>query len=153
MRIVLLSDSHGRKSKVLDIIERHKDNADLFLFLGDGNSDIDEALMLYPSINIDRVSGNCDFSSPYPAAKFITFEGKKILFTHGHPYYVKHGYSALIQEAESNKVDFCFFGHTHIQLKEHIGSIYYVNPGTASTGSYAVVDVVKGQTNIYFTNV
>ena len=44
MRIVVMSDSHRRVSALLDIIERHKDNADLFLFLGDGNDDLDEAL-------------------------------------------------------------------------------------------------------------
>ena len=53
MRIVVMSDSHRRVSALLDIIERHKDNADLFLFLGDGNDDLDEALIMYPDINLD----------------------------------------------------------------------------------------------------
>ena len=37
MRLVVFSDSHRRVSSVLEIFERHKDNADLFIFLGDGN--------------------------------------------------------------------------------------------------------------------
>ena len=52
MRIVVFSDSHRRVSNVLKIIERHKNNADLFFFLGDGNDDVDEALTMYPDIKI-----------------------------------------------------------------------------------------------------
>ena len=71
MRIVVMSDSHMMVSALLDIIERHKNNADLFLFLGDGNKDLDTALQLHPDIKIDRVSGNCDFMSDLPASKVI----------------------------------------------------------------------------------
>ena len=51
MRVVVFSDSHRRVSNVLKIIERHKNNADLFFFLGDGNDDVDEALTMYPDKN------------------------------------------------------------------------------------------------------
>lgn len=146
-----MSDSHKRTSALLEIMDRHKDNADLFLFCGDGNDDLDEALMIYKDINVDRVSGNCDFSSPYPSAKIIEFGGKKILFTHGHPYYVKHGYNMIQDEAKKQNVDFCFFGHTHIPYKEHIDNIYFMNPGSARDGYYGIVDVIDGKVNCYIT--
>ncbi|MGN0458741.1 MAG: YfcE family phosphodiesterase [Eubacterium sp.] len=153
MRIVVFSDSHRRVSNVLDIFERHKDNADLFLFLGDGNDDVDTALTMYKSIKIDRVSGNCDFSSPYPSAKVIELAGKRILFTHGHPYYVKHGLSDLQREAVSCKADICLFGHTHNRYIERIDDIQYMNPGTASMGSYGIIDIIDGKINAYCTSV
>ena len=141
MRIVVMSDSHRRTSLLLNIIERHKDNADLFLFLGDGNDDLDNALMIHPDIKIDRVSGNCDFYSTYPASKVIDFAGKRILFTHGHPYYVKHGYSDIQREARSVGADICLFGHTHIPYVDIIDSIHYMNPGSVSDGVYGIVDI------------
>lgn len=136
-----MSDSHRRTNALLEIIERHKDNADLFLFLGDGNDDLDEALMIYPNINIDRVSGNCDFGSPYPAYKEITFGGKKILFTHGHPFYVKHGYQDIQRQAKLDKIDICLFGHTHVPYVEKIDGIYYMNPGSVRDCSYGIIDI------------
>lgn len=153
MRIVVFSDSHRRESYVFEIIERHKDNADLFLFLGDGNEDVDTALMLYPNIKIERVSGNCDFSSPYPASRIIELANKKILFTHGHPYYVKHGLQELEREAKSCGADICCFGHTHNEYCEIKDGIYFLNPGTASRGSYGIIDIVENGIMAYYTSV
>ncbi len=149
MRIVVMSDSHRRVSALLDIIEKHKENADLFLFLGDGNDDLDEVLAMHPDINIDRVSGNCDFYSPYPASKVIDFAGKKILFTHGHPYYVKHGYQDIQREARLIGADIVLFGHTHTPYIEIVDSIHYMNPGSAREGIYGIVDIEKNNILMY----
>lgn len=153
MRIVVMSDSHRRVSALLDIIERHKDNTDLFLFLGDGNDDLDEALIMYPDINIDRVSGNCDFYSPYPTSKVIEFDGKKILFTHGHPYYVKHGYQDIQREARSIGADIVLFGHTHIPYIEVVDSIHYMNPGSARDGVYGIADIEPSGIMMYHSTI
>lgn len=151
MRIVVFSDSHRMESRVFEVIERHKDNADLFLFLGDGNDDVDTAIMVYRDINIDRVSGNCDFSSPYPSSKIIEFAGKRILFTHGHPYYVKHGYSMIMEEAERQSIDICLFGHTHIPYTEIVNKTYYMNPGSLRDGAYGIIDITDKGTLAYNT--
>ncbi len=142
MRIVVFSDSHRMESRVLDIIEKNMENADLFIFLGDGNSDVDTALMIYKNIRIERVNGNNDFYSSYPTSKIITCAGKKILLTHGHPYYVKHGLEDLEREARSNKVDICLFGHTHNPYCNYKDGIHYLNPGAACKGEYGIIDIV-----------
>lgn len=142
MRIVAISDSHQRESSVFEIVERHKDNADLFVFLGDGQSDIDTVLLVYPDIKIERVAGNCDWGSEYPTKKIISFDGKRILITHGHPFYVKHGYSVIEQESKNLGVDICMFGHTHTPYVAQKDGIYYINPGSARDGSYAIIDIV-----------
>lgn len=153
MRIVVFSDSHRRVSNVLKIIERHKNNADLFIFLGDGNDDVDEALTMYPDIKIERVSGNCDFSSVYPASKIIEFAGKRFLITHGHPYYVKHNLYNLEREAKSVKADICLFGHTHIPYIENIDGIRYMNPGSAADGRYGIIDTEDSGIMMYNSEV
>lgn len=149
MRAVVFSDSHGMTSRVIEIIDKHKSNADIFIFLGDGNNDIEEALTLFPEIKIERVSGNCDWYSPYPSKKAIFFAGKKILITHGHPYYVKHGYSMIEEEAEKNHFDICLFGHTHTPYIQTKNNVHYINPGAASLGYYAIIDIENGKVFTY----
>ncbi len=152
MRIVVFSDSHRMTSRVFEIIERHKDNADLFIFLGDGNDDVSEAMMIYPDIKIERVSGNCDFSCEYPAQKLIEFASKKIFFTHGHPYYVKHNLDSLERESQSLGADICLFGHTHIPYIAKKDGISYLNPGSCSVGSYGIIDIESGNTLLYHSS-
>lgn len=153
MRIVVTSDSHKRANILFEIVERHLDNADLFINLGDGEGDVDELLMLYPKIKIERVAGNCDWYSNLPLCKSITVAGKKIMFTHGHPYYVKHGYEMIKQEAKSNGVDICLFGHTHVPLVEYENGIYFMNPGAVRDSSYGIIDITENGIMAYTTEI
>ncbi|MGN0522513.1 MAG: metallophosphoesterase family protein [Eubacterium sp.] len=143
MRIVVISDSHRAKSKLIDIVEKHMKNTDLFLFLGDGEDDFDDVLMLYPHLKYDRVSGNCDRYSSYPLYKTITAGTKKIFFSHGHPFHVKFGYDEIIREAHAVNADICLFGHTHNQYTEYRDGLYIMNPGSVADGKYGMIDIVK----------
>jgi hypothetical protein len=141
MRIAVLSDSHRARGRLFDIVERHLDNADLFIFLGDGEDDFDELVMLYPDLKYDRVSGNCDFYSSQPAYKEIIFDSKRIFFTHGHPFKVKYGYEMLIAEAQRRKADIVLFGHTHMQYTEYREGLCIMNPGSVRNGDYGIIDI------------
>lgn len=55
MRIVVLSDSHRNVGRLFAAIERHLDNADLYIFLGDGEDDFDAVIDAYPHIKYERV--------------------------------------------------------------------------------------------------
>ena len=101
MRIVIMSDSHGAVGTLLDIIERHRDNTDLFIFLGDVDNDFDEVLMAYPDIKYRRVAGNNDRYSSHMTSDLINLNGKKIFFTHGHIFHVKHGNEEIIEYCRS----------------------------------------------------
>ena len=83
MRIVVLSDSHRKVSKLFDAVERHLDNADLFIFLGDGEDDFDMVLNAYPHIKYERVCGNCDWGSNYPDKWKLNLPAKKYSFHTG----------------------------------------------------------------------
>ena len=149
MRIVVTSDSHRRVSKLIDIIDRHKDDTQLFINLGDGEDDVDYIESLYPKIKIERVCGNCDWNSMLPRQKLITAGGKKIFFTHGHPYHVKYGYTELEQAARQMEADICLFGHTHRPYCQITDGIYYLNPGAVGDGSYRIIDIVDGKILCY----
>lgn len=142
MRIIVTSDSHKRANYLLEIIEKHIETTDLFINLGDGEDDVDTALLLYPNIKIERVAGNCDWGSNLPLYKSITANGKKIFFSHGHPFYVKHGYQAIEEKAIAEKADICLFGHTHVPYTAYKDSIHYMNPGAVCNGDYGIIDIV-----------
>lgn len=143
MRIVVLSDSHRAKGNLFDIVEKHKESADLFIFLGDGEDDFDDVLALYPMLKYERVSGNCDWYSTYPLYKEITAQGKKIFFSHGHPFGVKFGYDEIEREAKLRGANICLFGHTHNQYTNYIDGVYYMNPGSVASGEYGMIDIVE----------
>ncbi|MFR5876984.1 MAG: YfcE family phosphodiesterase [Eubacterium sp.] len=149
MRIVVTSDSHARQGNLFEVFERHLKNADLFINLGDGEDDVDNVLMLYPNIKIERVAGNCDFYSNYPAKKVISIGGKKIFFTHGHPFGVKHGYDEIQDYAKEIGADICLFGHTHIPYTEYKDGIYFMNPGAVCNGVYGIIDITEQGTIAY----
>ncbi len=142
MRIVIMSDSHGAVGTLLDIIERHRDNTDLFIFLGDVDNDFDEVLMAYPDIKYKRVAGNNDRYSSHMTSDLINLNGKKIFFTHGHIFHVKHGNEEIIEYCRKIDADICLYGHTHKQFTNYDNGLYIMNPGTAFTGAYGVIDLV-----------
>ncbi len=142
MRIIVTSDSHRRTGNLLDIFEKHIQSTDLFINLGDGEDDVDSALMLYPKIKIERVAGNCDRGSALPLYKTVTANNKKIFFSHGHPFYVKHGYEMIEERAKAENADICLFGHTHNPYTAYKDGIYYMNPGAVCNGDYGIIDIV-----------
>lgn len=142
MRIVVLSDSHRMEEKLFNAVQRHIDNTDLFLFLGDGESDFDSVLTTYPNIKYERVAGNCDLYSQYPETLEFTAGGKKIIMSHGHPFNVKHGYEMIIRYAFDKGADILLFGHTHIQYTDYNNGLYIMNPGSIAFGNcYGVIDI------------
>lgn len=153
MRIVVISDSHKREGSLLDIVERHLNNADLFIHLGDIDSDVDTLLMLYPDLNIKRVAGNNDWYSTHPDSQLITFADKNIFFAHGHTYGVKHGYERIIQKAKDVKADICLFGHTHTPYIDRIDGICLMNPGAVCNNSYGIIDIAGGKIFAYNTKI
>ena len=142
MRIVVLSDSHRAYATLLSIVEMQMDTADLFIFLGDGEDDFDNVLALYPNLKYERVTGNCDWYSTYPLFIEKMINGKRVFFTHGHPFGVKHGLEDITREAKSRCADICLFGHTHNQFTDFKDGIHYMNPGAVCDGNYGMIDIL-----------
>ena len=155
MRIVVLSDSHKNVGRLFAAVERHLDKADLYIFLGDGEDDFDAVIDAYPHIKYERVCGNCDWYSNYPDKMEIEFAGKRIFFSHGHPYNVKFGYENIIAEAKRRNADIVLFGHTHNQYTEYLDGLYIMNPGSVGmNGDYGVIDITpKGDIMLIKENI
>lgn len=149
MRIIAFSDSHGNHSVLVDILLRHKDDADYFIHLGDGERELLQLADEFPEKKIIGVRGNCDWSSASKTTDLIEVMKKRVLFTHGHMHYVKLNLDVLIDCAKNYGADIALFGHTHSALCEHINGIYFINPGSVSlprngkSPSYAIIDITK----------
>ena len=145
MRIIVISDTHGRPSIIEKIIEAQPTAKHLF-FLGDVIKDIEDMPFMYPSHTFHIVSGNCDYGSTYKSADIAVVGGKKILFTHGHAYSVKSGKGRLSKWATAEKADIVLYGHTHVAKTEYADGVLFVNPGSPTCpregrSSYAVIDI------------
>lgn len=138
-----MSDSHRLVRNLYDIVEKHKDTADLFVFLGDMDRDFDNVLLLYPSIPYERVAGNNDFSTVYPYEKMLNLNGKKVFICHGHTKRVKFGTQEIVDFCKKQNVDLCLFGHTHFAVNTYDDGLYILNPGAVCMGEYALVDIEK----------
>ena len=132
MRIIVISDTHGRKSARDSVFLRNSD-ADLFIHLGDGERDIDAFLLENPSFTpkVVHVAGNCDFGSLSNTFEIIPVENHKILATHGHIYNVKYGLQMLKEAAARLNCDIILYGHTHVRDNTYEDGVYILNPGSA----------------------
>ena len=155
MRIVVISDSHKR-SHIIDKILSEQPEARHIFFLGDVLEDIEDYPLLYPEKTFHTVSGNCDYFSNVSSVGTVTLEGKKILYTHGHNFYVKGGVGPLINAARQNTCDIVLYGHTHVPQILYEDGLYVVNPGSCAQSrngppTYAVIDITdKGIMPIIF---
>ena len=144
MRILVLSDSHGMPSRILDAVEAHPE-AEALIFLGDGERDLDTVESYYYSLpNVIKVAGNCDFSSSLPLLRVVTLGGKKIYCTHGHAEHVKYDTDELLLRARQEGADIVLYGHTHTGVTCYDDGLYIMNPGSIRDGHYGMIDIVPG---------
>lgn len=147
VRIVVFSDSHGDASRLEKAIFQQP-KAELFLYLGDGEWDLDGVKPDFPGRDFRAVSGNCDFASALPAEDEILACGKRIFYTHGHKYGVKSGTTRIIEEAVRREADILLFGHTHEAFTAYENGLYIMNPGSLGhpadgRPTYGIIDLTK----------
>lgn len=145
MRIVVVSDTHRDTWNLERVVEAQK-RADYFIHLGDGEDDLETVAAVHPDKSFLFVRGNCDFGSQSPMENELIASGKRILYTHGHQFYVKYGLSELISHARSNQADIVLYGHTHVANTSYEDGLYIMNPGSLGhpregCPSYGVIDI------------
>lgn len=154
MKVLLVSDSHGRNQNMEKVI-RKVSPIDLLIHLGDleGSEGYLEAIAPCP---VEMVAGNNDFFSRLPRERIIQLGNHKIFLTHGHNHYVNYGNDRLREAARQNGCDYVFFGHIHRPVYDIDEEITVVNPGSISLPrqdnrrpSYAIIDIGrKGELQI-----
>lgn len=142
MRILVLSDSHRNKFNLSQAIKNQL-NADIVVFLGDGEDDFDSCRNLIKTPQVYAVRGNCDFYSALPDSQIIEANGVRVYITHGYKEFVKHGTEKLFETARQYDCAVALYGHTHVQKYEYIDGIHLYCPGSLSNEEYGVVDITN----------
>ncbi len=146
MKILVMSDSHGRTKNVHEVI-KNEENIDMIIHLGDEYRDFEEINDSY-DIEAHGVVGNIDYFYEGPSYKIIEVLNKKIFISHGHKYRVKSTLDIFREEAIERNVDIALFGHSHVPYIED-EEIFILNPGSISQPrsekypSYAVLEITE----------
>ena len=147
MKIIVVSDSHGRYSLLAQLIDMHRD-ADALIFLGDGINDLARADAYSYPFTVYSVRGNCDGISFFsqgndaPDELVLSLGGYRFFVLHGHTRTVKHSMERAIWAAREKGADALLFGHTHCPTEKYLSfeddnedersskPLYVFNPGS-----------------------
>ena len=144
MKVLVLSDSHGRPDALRRAIEAENPHA--VLFLGDGVADAEKMREEYPALPIFTVPGNCDWGSLDEPERLIELDGVRILMLHGHTRGVKYDGTRAYYAAKEIDADVLLYGHTHQPVVDYDGTTYTMNPGSIRyTGTYGVLVIDSGK--------
>ncbi|HML38074.1 MAG TPA: metallophosphoesterase [Bacillota bacterium] len=151
MRIYVISDTHGKIDKAVEIYKTLQD-IDLIVHLGDHWNDA-KRMKEQLSVPLIGVKGNMDGSFARDGHHILETDFGRILLAHGHMESVKQGLDNIMYKAEALKCRAAFFGHTHIPLFIEANGMYLLNPGSLTLptggrkGSYAVATVTEESLN------
>lgn len=128
MKILIISDTHGKNDTYLELIEQ-ENPLDMVIHCGDIEGS--EYLMAEAAgCPIQMVTGNNDFFSDLPAEKEFQIGKYKIWLTHGHTYYVSMNNEYIKREAKARGVDIVMYGHTHRPVLDVEADLITLNPGS-----------------------
>lgn len=130
MRIVIISDTHGRNQNVKKVLETCG-GIDYLIHLGDLCCGYYEFKDLLPCPSY-IVRGNNDSSEHLPREIEAQFGKYRCLLTHGHYYGLWRGRDTLFDEAKKRGFDIVMYGHVHVPVIERRGGITVLNPGSLS---------------------
>ena len=144
MKLLVLSDSHGRDSLLEQILRRESD-FDTVIHLGDGADDLKRFASVTGVKPVLLTKGNCDpFGAGFQEKHVFRLEEITVLACHGHRFHVNFGLEALYLEALKEGAKLCLYGHTHIPKEETAQGICFLNPGAVKDGRYAVIGIENG---------
>ena len=144
MKILVLSDSHGNISNMLQAVEREQPR--MVFHLGDCWRDGERLHSRLPDLPFEQVVGNCDFRGIRPVEKLVFLEDRRVLLCHGHTYGVKSGMGGAIAAARAQGVDALLFGHTHEAFCDLLEDLWVMNPGSIGSllsPTYGIIRITE----------
>lgn len=134
LRILIMSDSHGRNENVeLAIAQVREEIGEFQMLIHLGDVGDARALESLAGVPCYIVRGNTDYDAKLLNANVIEAGGHRIFATHGHLYQVDMRLDLLRFAALENDCDIAMYGHTHVPyLEEDPDDVTILNPGSIS---------------------
>ncbi len=156
VRILAVSDSHGRKDILNELAERYANKVDYFVHCGD--SELESSDLIWEIMT--TVRGNCDYDYDLKDSFVLAIGDRKILTLHGHHHAVKTSNEKMKQEAKQNGASVVFYGHSHVPVAEQEDGIVFINPGSISQPrgpirekTYCIVEIENNRLTVsYYTD-
>ena len=157
MKILVVSDTHGRNNNLMEIIKKVSP-IDMLIHLGDycGTAKAIEGMVDCP---VHMVAGNNDFMSDYPKEKVVSIGKHRIFMTHGHKYGGAYAGEKLLYKAAENNADIVMFGHTHVPMIRYVDGVTLVNPGSTTLPrdypykpSYVIMEIDRREEVLFGIN-
>lgn len=130
MKILIVSDTHGRDTGLKRLLEQVKP-IDMLIHCGDVEGSEDYICKM-ADCPVHMVAGNNDFFCDLPREEEFLIGKYRVLLTHGHYYYITMGTQMIKEDARARGFDIVMFGHTHRPCLEQNDGIVVLNPGSLS---------------------
>lgn len=149
MKVLVFSDSHGRKELLGRMISKEPDCKEV-IFLGDGMEELEWAKEFYHNKKFTCVKGNNDWYFRVSTEAYKYFEGVTVFACHGDLYSVRTTLSHIYKQAAAVNADLALYGHTHVakESRDPLTGITALNPGALCDGKYCVIEFSKGSFTI-----
>lgn len=147
MRILVVSDTHGRRKELLEVLKKTRP-FDFLIHAGDTEG-MENDIRRQAGCPSVIVKGNNDWFSDLNNDELFEAAGHRIFVTHGHRYGVSMGTERILEKARSLECDIAVFGHTHRPLIDQSDpDVTLINPGSLSLPrqegrkpSYIMIDI------------
>lgn len=130
MRILIVSDTHRQNDNYFRVIEK-VGKIDMVIHCGDAEGS-EYVLQQAAGCPLHIVAGNNDFFTDLSRELDLEIEGRRVLVTHGHYYYVSNGIERIKEEGLARNYDIVMYGHTHKPMIKYQDGITMINPGSIS---------------------
>ena len=128
MRILVVSDSHGKNNYIRDAVSK-SGPFDMLIHAGDLETDVENIKRLV-NCPCYFVRGNCDYDFKLNRFEIIKVGEHKIYLIHGHLLSIDFGSDRLEHAALGNGCDVAICGHTHVPQLLEKENITVFNPGS-----------------------
>ena len=143
MKYLVVSDNHGDRNILVEIVNRYVGMVDHMFHCGDSELKVNDELWEHFTV----VTGNCDYDPEYKKEQIVTIGNDVIYMKHGHLSNVRFGLTMLSVQAQEAGANIALFGHIHQAVAEMDKHILFVNPGSISQPrgpiqipSYAIIE-------------
>ncbi|WP_078391855.1 metallophosphoesterase family protein [Shouchella patagoniensis] len=155
MNVLVVSDSHGWKKELAEIIDQKRDFVERIIHAGDSELDVGDQVLAGSQV----VAGNCDLFAAFPQELHLEWNGIPVYITHGHHHGVKNDLDQLISHASRSEAKIAVYGHTHIAKAEKKHGVLLINPGSVrlpkgyNQGTYCIVTIEQKKAKVVYYSI